>query len=174
MLSRNSRRHNSRAAARLSAYAFALCLAALAACAAPPAAAPPAGAPAAPVYEIVAQDVATSGGSDEPITLAISGQQAMAGAADGLPPVVNEALRAAAEENPDALYVVVYTGVKPSGGYAVTIDAMHAPDSASLLVVYSESEPGGAAAAVLTYPYVIARVISPVVAPNAVQFQRAP
>lgn len=174
MLSRNSRRHNSRAAARLSACAIALCVAALAGCAAPPAAAPPAAAPAAPVYEVVAQDVAYSGGSDEPIRLAISGQQAMTGAADGLPPVVNEALRAAAEQNPDALYVVVYSGVKPSGGYAVTIDSLRAPDSASLLVVYSESEPGGAAAAVLTYPYVIARVISPAAAPNTVQFQQAP
>lgn len=169
MLSRNKQRP----VARL-ALAAVLCLAALAACTAPPAAAPS----AAPLYEIVAQGVAYSGGSDEPITLAVSGQQAMAGVADGLPPVVSEALRAAATEPPSALYLVVYAGMKLSGGYAVTIDSLRLADSAtaspSLVVSYRESGPGGAVATVLSYPYVIARVTSPLVAPDAVQFEQTP
>ncbi|MEZ4768416.1 MAG: protease complex subunit PrcB family protein [Caldilineales bacterium] len=146
-----------------------VCLAALVACAAPPAV-PPAG---EPVYEMVAQDVAYSGGSDQPIMLAIAGSDALAGAPAGLPPGVVDALQAAAAANPDALYIVVYTGMKPGGGYAVSIDSItleKSDGSQSLVVTYSESAPQGASTTALTYPYVIARVLSPAVSPDNVRF----
>lgn len=149
--------------------ALILCFAMLAACAAPPAA------PSAsePVYEIVAQDVAYSGGSDQPIMLAVTGTDALAGAPAGLPPDVVDALQAAAAENPDALYIVVYAGMKPGGGYAVSVDSMAlegTEGSQTLVVTYSESAPEGAGTAALTYPYVIARVLSPPVSPDNVRF----
>jgi hypothetical protein len=152
--------------------AAALCLIVLTACAAPPAAAP-----VEPAYEIVAQGAATSGGSAAPITQAISGDAALQSPPAGLPPDVVASLQDAAQEDPAALYVVIYTGVKPGGGYTASVDAMHLAGAASnqtLVVTYSETAPQGAGTTALTYPYVIARVLSPAVAPPNVQFVHKP
>ncbi len=153
--------------------AAALCLLVLAACTAPPAAAPP----AEPSYEIVAQGAAYSGGSDSPITLAIAGNAALQSPPAGLPPDVVASLQDAAQDDPAALYVVIYSGVKPSGGFAVSVDAMRLAGAApnqTLVVTYSETGPGQAGTTALTYPYVIARVLSPAVAPDNVQFAQKP
>lgn len=155
------------------AVVAALCLLVLAACAAPPAAAPP----VEPAYEIVAQGAAYSGGSDSPITLAIPGDAALQSPPAGLPPDVVASLQSAAQDDPAALYVVIYSGVKPGGGFAVSVDAMRLAGAAAnqtLVVTYSETGPGQAGTTALTYPYVIARVLSPAVAPDDVQFVQKP
>ena len=105
--------------------------------------------------------------------LSMSGQAALGGGPEDLPPEARDALRTAAAQDPAALYVVVYAGVKPSGGYAVSIDSMRLEgpaDRQTLVVSTSETGPGRAGVTALTYPYTIARVLSPPIEPQAVQF----
>lgn len=141
----------------------------LAACAAPPPTSPPAEEAA---LEIVAQSVAYGGGSDSPILLALSGDAALSASPEGFPPDLTAALQAAAAADPTALYVVIYAGKQPGGGFSVAIDSVKAGQEGALTVVYSLATPdpkaGGTTA--LTYPYVVARVHAADADPAQVQF----
>jgi hypothetical protein len=133
---------------------------------------PPVTSPSGPVYEIVAQGAAHNGGGAA-TNLAIRGEAAAREAPDGLPTDVIAALQEAAQDNPTVLYVVVYAGMKPGGGYGVSIDSMELAGptgTETLVVVYSETAPKVAGTTALTYPYVIARVLSPSVTTDAVRF----
>lgn len=145
------------------------CFLALAACAVP-SAGPPAG---EPLYEIVAQDVAYSGGSDTPQLLAVSGERAAESTLDGLPPDVMAALQSAVVDDPTGLYIVIYSGMKPGSGYSVTVDSMSLEgvgQDQTLVVSYSETGPELGGTTALTYPYVIAHVVRPAIPPDRVTF----
>ncbi len=75
------------------------------------------------------------------------------------------------------MYVVVYAGKQPSGGFSVTIDSIAASQAGddSLVVTYSliSPDPRLGGTTVLTYPYVVARVRDSNVAADDVQFKGA-
>ena len=126
-------------------------------------------------FEIVAEGAPFVGDdTGRPIMLAIAGSDPDPAIPEGLPDEAQEALRTALAKSDSGLYLVVYTGVRPSSGYAVHIDSVTLRRIAGrdqLVVHYREEapSPGVGAATVLTHPYVIARVIdSPVGAADVV------
>jgi hypothetical protein len=115
-------------------------------------------------FEIVAEGAPFVGDdTGRPIRVAIEGSDPDSEIPEGLPDEAQEALRTALAKSDSGLYIVVYTGVRPSSGYAVHIDSIALRQVAGrdqLVVNFSEEAPSPSvgAAAVLTHPYVIARV----------------
>lgn len=93
-----------------------------------------------------------------------------------LPTEATTILRSELAANPTALYLVVYGGMQPSGGYRVDIEAIVPQADNTLLVRYRISGPpaGQGAASVITYPYIIVRVTNTAVAAADVLFAAQP
>jgi hypothetical protein len=129
-------------------------------------------------FEIVAEGAPFVGDdTGRPIMLAIEGSDPDPEIPKGLPDEAQETLRTALAKSDSGLYIVVYTGVRPSSGYAVHIDSIALRRVAGrdqLAVNFREEEPspGVGAATVLTHPYVIARVIDSPVGAADVVFER--
>lgn len=93
-----------------------------------------------------------------------------------LPDEARDALTKAVAVQDDALYLVVYVGREPSSGYSVRIVSVAQRVEAGvarLAVMYliERPDPNKGAAAVITHPYVIARVRGVTVDPANVTFQ---
>lgn len=111
-------------------------------------------------YQVISQGEAPGGGGEAPMTLALRGESEIP---DQLPEEVRQALRDSIREAPDATYILIYAGMKPSGGYAVEIKSIVTEQKAgktNLVVNYDliQPDPQAGAAAVITYPFVIARL----------------
>jgi hypothetical protein len=132
--------------------------------------------PKAVAFEILAQEDALVGADQRPVTLALRGNTSAQSIPGGLPQGARTALRRALAQPDSDLYLVIYGGVQPSAGYRVRIEAItrQLVGSREQLVVDYCVEgpgPGQGAAAVLTYPYLVARVPGAEVAPQNVVFR---
>lgn len=129
-------------------------------------------------FEIVAQgDTLVGAKRAEPLTLALRGDAPPRLPPGELPEAAREALREGLTGSDSALYLVIYAGVQPSSGYRVRLDSITARRRGSrrqLLVAYHVEGPGPdqGAAAVRTYPFLVARVQAPGVQPEDVLFHR--
>jgi hypothetical protein len=133
--------------------------------------------PEAVAFEILAQEDVLVGDDQRPVTLALRGDASAQSIPGGLPQGARAALRRALAQPDSDLYLVIYGGVQPSAGYRVRIDAITRQVAGSrkqLIVDYCVEGPGPGqgAAAVLTYPYLVARVPGAEVAPQNVVFRR--
>ncbi len=123
-------------------------------------------------FEIVTQGDAVVGKRVSPFTAAMRTSDQRPTLLSELPPETRAVLdQAIANPGQPALYLVIYGGRQPTGGYAVKIASVR-QENGKLMVLYRVEgpPPGQGAADVITYPYAIARVGSVAIDPAAVTF----
>jgi PrcB C-terminal len=114
-------------------------------------------------YEIVAQDAPLGTYRQEPLLLAVRGDGAAVDIPSDLPPGATQVLQAALDKKDAALYLLIYAGSMPSGGFSAQLDSLesiHADGNELLLARYhiQPPDPAKGATTAITFPYLIARV----------------
>lgn len=114
-------------------------------------------------FEIIEENASLTGAGDQPITLAVRGGERAPAILDDLPAEAKATLDTQLTQRNSDLYIIIYTGPVGSGGYQVKINSITTQQQngrEQLIVDYSLQgpPPGSGAAAVITYPYAIARV----------------
>lgn len=128
------------------------------------------------VYDILAQGDPANGGGEKTVTWVIRGDDPNRQAPAGLPEDGLQVLSKALEKEEAVLYAVIYAGPQPSSGYSIQVHSimlMNQDGKQQIVVTYSLQGPGAnqAASAVITHPYLIARLREPGVQPEQVIFQ---
>jgi hypothetical protein len=121
---------------------------------------------------MVAQGDAMVGERVPPFTVALRATDQLPILLDELPSEARTAFKQAmANPEQSDLYLVIYGGRQPSGGYAVKIASV-TEENGKLMVFYRVEgpPPGQGAADVITYPYAIARVSNVAIDPVDVTF----
>jgi len=131
----------------------------------------PAIVPEGMVVEITAYGDPAVGDSNRqtPVTLAASRAADLPEEADALPDAARKALDSALTAETEGMYVVIYGGTQPSGGYSVSIESIKL-NGGILEITWVLTPPKGAAITVLTHPYLIAHITGTKVTPDNVVF----
>jgi hypothetical protein len=127
-------------------------------------------------YTVIQAGAPTNGGL-QPLFVALRGDLTGQSAPPGLPSEARQALDAALTEKEAGLILVLYAGEMPSGGFSIQLEDISARQENGqevLDVSYSiqPPDPQSGAAAVLTYPYLIAR-LDKTLAPEQVRFEKS-
>lgn len=124
-------------------------------------------------FEIIAQGAPFVSKGEAPSTRALRGDDPNKSVPTDLPEEAKSALQNALAASDATLYLIINGGRQPSGGYSVRINSI-AQRGNQLVVNYTVQgpKPGEGAAAVLTYPFVIARVKNVSVPASAVVFEK--
>jgi hypothetical protein len=124
-------------------------------------------------FEIVAEGAPFVGNGQAPSAYAIRGDDPNRNVPNDLPDDGKLALKNSLSTSDASLYLVIYGGRQPSGGYAVRINSVTMRGN-QLVVNYTldKPKPGQGAATVLTHPYAIARVRNVSLPANAVVFEQ--
>ena len=114
-------------------------------------------------FEVIAEGAPFDGPEKGPITLAVRADEARRPSIR-LPDEVHSKLDADAQLHKPILYVMIFAGPVGSSGYRVRVESITKRDQAGrvrLTVAYRVEgpPPGAGAAAVITYPYVVVRVV---------------
>lgn len=115
-------------------------------------------------------------GGPQPLFIALQDDQSAAELPTGLPEQAFEALETALSECTGKLLLILYAGEMPSGGFSVHIQSItlqEENEAEVLLVRYFIQTPNPlfGATTVITYPYLIASLLSDI-APQQVRFER--
>jgi len=131
--------------------------------------------PGSLAFDVIDFGAPVNGGAD-PITLAVRSDQNRDPAVELLPDEAQKSLEQALTMNRGALYLVLYAGEMPSGGFSVQIQSIteQLENGANVLLVryyVQPPDPQSGAATVLTYPYLIVSLASELPA-QSVRFEQ--
>lgn len=122
-------------------------------------------------YSIVAEGTPMTGEEEIPLAVAWRDFNEMPTELEGFPEEAREAIGQLEVVDDDDLYLAIYAGIQPSSRYAVKILSVTEYEG-RLTVLYQVEgpPPGEGAATVMTYPFIIARVKTPIIQPSNVIF----
>ncbi len=136
-----------------------------------PAPMPGSGKPTA--FQVVTEGAALASASPKPLTLAFRAGERDLKLSEDLPKELMEAMEQIEKPRAGGLYLLIYGGQKPSGGYRIAIDEITVqgePQKETMQVQWRmvPPDPGKGNISALTYPYLLAWVDSQVEAEQVV------
>lgn len=132
-------------------------------------------APGSLPFEVIDYGASTNGGAT-PFVLAMRSDQSHNSTLRSLPEAARHALEIALAADQVSLYLILYAGEMPSGGFSVQIQSIAVKkegiDDVLLVRYYVQPpDPQSGAATVLSYPYLIVSLSSDL-APQSVRFEQ--
>lgn len=129
-------------------------------------------------FQVILEGAALASSFPQPLTLAFQPAELLkltpTGLLAGLPAELSQGIQAAAKTETGGLFILIYAGEMPSGGFSIAIDSILAAEQTGKLLVTWKIVPPKAdqgAITALTYPYLLVRVDGAVEASQVV-FER--